>query len=285
MADVAHWVENNNWDKFQKELEGLSTEEIKRRINAPRGSAETPLMVAAKMGLLRFVKKLVALGADINVQDDSGWSPLYLAVRSRKHDVARCLLQQGASVNLYDNSNRSAFIIAAMLNDTKLMALLLKAGADINHQDNLGLSAAHFVCFRENQAAFYWLLEHKADFWVKDTFSRTPIDIVKKQGWQLGISLLKQNSEYREAWIIPIDSSHLNTHQKRGQCYFFENTTLTPHEYNMTCFVKDFTPSFEKQKQLGTMISQDWEQPRENKTRCCQLIIFRGKKTRNQCCF
>jgi uncharacterized protein len=48
----------------------------------------TPLMIAARYGLVDIARRLIAAGADVSRQDSSGDTALDEARRSQNHDIA-----------------------------------------------------------------------------------------------------------------------------------------------------------------------------------------------------
>ena len=70
------------------------------QLPAPGGM--TPLLFAARDGLLESAKLLVEVGADVNLADPNGITPLVMALTNGNVAVAQLLLQHGADVNRAD---------------------------------------------------------------------------------------------------------------------------------------------------------------------------------------
>ena len=98
-------------------------------------NGKNALMVACKQGELTLAKRLVALGADINGQTNTGGTPFMFAVLGNHLAVAKWLHGQGAWVNAQGSNGWSAIMIAAAKGLQELVAWLISAGADINVVD------------------------------------------------------------------------------------------------------------------------------------------------------
>ncbi len=59
----------------------------------------TPLHIAAKVGFIEGVKKLLENDADIEAVDKLGFTPLLSACKEIKENTANLLIEAGANVN------------------------------------------------------------------------------------------------------------------------------------------------------------------------------------------
>lgn len=84
---------------------------------------------------LELVKKLVEIGAFIDLENLSCESPLMYTVRKKGLSIANCLIGAGANVNNLNYSYQSPLIVAVKNNDAKSVELLLNAGADVDIKD------------------------------------------------------------------------------------------------------------------------------------------------------
>jgi ankyrin repeat protein len=86
----------------------------------------TPLHVAAQMGFLRVVTRLVAAGAvvDAVTTDHSLWTPLLIAAIRGHAAVVTVLLDAGASIHSKNEDGLSALVLATILKNLPVMALL-----------------------------------------------------------------------------------------------------------------------------------------------------------------
>lgn len=74
-------------------------------------------------------RKLVYMGADINIVDSDGWSPLFMAVYSRHADSVKFLMNANANINLHDSEGRSPITLAVEILDEKIVSILLESEA------------------------------------------------------------------------------------------------------------------------------------------------------------
>jgi ankyrin repeat protein len=101
----------------------------------------TPLMIAAREGLLSVVSLLIQQDIDINQVDIGGNTALMLASGEGRTDVVELLLARGADVNLSNNIGNTALIFAAWDHHGNVVDLLLKYGADKDKINNRGKTA------------------------------------------------------------------------------------------------------------------------------------------------
>ena len=101
---------------------------------------------------LNLVSDLIALGADVDWQDEGNynWSLLHWAARYDRVEIARMLM--GADVNMQDIWNRTPLHVAAQFGSVEIAQMLIDAGADVNVQTNSGRTPLH-------RAAFYGYVE------------------------------------------------------------------------------------------------------------------------------
>jgi len=198
---------------FQQVFDWLIEE--KPPLDAVDDEGRTALILACSENITDVALRLIALGADVNIQDGRGWSALMrvshrrnLKVvqallkagadanafddRDKKHslswaclekhafDVAQALLADGANINHADKDGCTALMEAVTLAEMDTIRLLLESGADINQQDHQGKTAlAHAAYWRDHEAVVRLLLEHGADTFIADYSGRLPLDIAQ----------------------------------------------------------------------------------------------------------
>jgi len=101
------------------------------------------LHYAACDGDLTAVKKLVAAGADMNLQDRRGWTPLHFAAQASSKEVAVHLLTHGAAVDLEDSFGNTPLSTATFNSrgEGSVIRVLRAAGSDPKKKNKHGVSA------------------------------------------------------------------------------------------------------------------------------------------------
>jgi uncharacterized protein len=108
------------------------------KVDAKNGFGDTAIMVASLGGHLVLVKKLKALGAEIN---PSGWTPLAYAAAGGKTEVVRYLLEVGANPNALSPNGTTALMMAVRGGHAETVDLLLSKGVDVNVRNQTGATA------------------------------------------------------------------------------------------------------------------------------------------------
>jgi len=161
--------------------QGSPVVEVLKKHGARR-AAELSLHSAVMAGDVKWVKKHLAAGADVNGMEQ-GERPLCLALARHRWDVAKVLLKKGADVKKRQQSGDMALHEAAHVGaDTSLLKYILDFGADINA---VGYASMTPLCWaanggREETARF--LIENGADpaYLAKDGTS--PVFEAVRQG-------------------------------------------------------------------------------------------------------
>jgi serine/threonine-protein phosphatase 6 regulatory ankyrin repeat subunit B len=111
---------------------------------------ETILHRCVAHNLIDIIDTLINAGIDLNVRDAEGYTALYKAITSNKEDISKTLIQAGADVNISDNmhSGWSALHSAAWNYNPLFIEMLIGAGADVNMQDEVGCTPLHELAKR-----------------------------------------------------------------------------------------------------------------------------------------
>ena len=80
-------------------------------------------------GNLAWTYRLIAMGADVNVRNETGQTPLMLATEKGYADMVQVLIQHGANPKLVNNQGESALTIALMKGYTRIAESLELAEA------------------------------------------------------------------------------------------------------------------------------------------------------------
>jgi ankyrin repeat protein len=96
----------------------------------PAPGGMTPLLFAARDGLLDAAKLLAEAGADLNAPDPNGISPLLMAITNNQIDVAEFLVAQGADPKAADWYGRTPLWAAVEMRNLDLRSGATENGVD-----------------------------------------------------------------------------------------------------------------------------------------------------------
>ncbi|PCD37250.1 hypothetical protein AU210_005753 [Fusarium oxysporum f. sp. radicis-cucumerinum] len=122
----------------------------------------TPLHLAAILGDVDIINKLLDYGADIRTSNEFGHIPLVLAVRHGRKLAYKKLLELG-TVNICGENRRTALIEAASVKNLALMETLIEDGAMVDLPDNTGQTALMEASKHGHAQIVKLLLEKKSD--------------------------------------------------------------------------------------------------------------------------
>jgi len=91
------------------------------------------------------VQKLLARGAEINVQDADGDTALHGAAETGNVEIMRLLLDKGANPNAKNQQGGTPLMWAAVYGNDEAARLLLNRGADASLKDNDGVTAVQWA--------------------------------------------------------------------------------------------------------------------------------------------
>ncbi len=141
----------------------------------------TPLMRAARAGVLPFIRRALAHGAWVNEKNNTGATPLMHACEGRRVAVVRLLLARGADVNAADDYGMTALMKVSGRwsrlyprsrsesgwrnhpNGAALARLLLDKGARVNARSQYGNAALTQAAAHGAVGVVRVLLERGAD--------------------------------------------------------------------------------------------------------------------------
>ncbi|OCF31667.1 hypothetical protein I316_06672 [Kwoniella heveanensis BCC8398] len=96
-------------------------------INHRNEAQQTLLHIATVMGFHRLVRRLIVVGAHLDVQDVNGYTPLAFAALCGRHTCARVLIEAGASYDRPTAYGEMPLDLAKYSEHAKVEALLLSA--------------------------------------------------------------------------------------------------------------------------------------------------------------
>ena len=108
-------------------------------------------MYAISKNQTQTAKELVKLGADINLQDYSGWPALFYALSYGNTEMAAFLLENGAEINARNTSGETVLHIAVSYMNYEIVKLLVEKGADINAENSAERTPVHYAAIYNKQ--------------------------------------------------------------------------------------------------------------------------------------
>ena len=99
------------------------------------------LFFAAFGGKKDACEVLIKLGADVNVENDSGWGVVMIAASMGKSTAMRMLIEHGADMEKRNDAGWTALLVAANAGKPKAVKMLLLMGADSSVTNNYGKNA------------------------------------------------------------------------------------------------------------------------------------------------
>lgn len=144
-----------------------------------------PLFCAVLEGRIKFVKLLIASGANVNLTFP-GASPLATAAHDGRLAIVQELILAGADVNKEQGVlGVTPLEAAAVSGHLDVARVLVAAGADINKTDYLGLTPLHMAAGRGHEEVVHMLIE--AGAYVNNQSNNvagsiTPLHLAVKNG-------------------------------------------------------------------------------------------------------
>ncbi|XP_063159230.1 ankyrin repeat and SOCS box protein 10 isoform X2 [Candoia aspera] len=141
---------------------------------------DTPLHVAARLGLVEHVCLFLHHGADLEAKNAEGQTPLIAActlahsaqAADDYYDVCRQLVEAGARVNAADRDRQRPLHQACKTANHRVVALLLARGASVNIMSYSGSTALHNAL----QVAAY-RLEHQPELAVRHLLNHSAVRV------------------------------------------------------------------------------------------------------------
>ncbi len=151
-------------DKGHKEVAELLIEK----------GADFSIHLAARLGDLARVKRLIEDGADVNTKDIGGDTPLRIAAAKGHEEVVNLLIEKGATIaNLH---------IASYMGNLEKAEAFINDGADINSTDGHGYAPLHYAAQNGQKEAAELLIAKGANVNVKNWSGETPLYIAASKG-------------------------------------------------------------------------------------------------------
>ncbi len=177
-------------DKYNKELEALSLEELEANAENTRRAASQSVWDSL-VGLANYwreitpeqVQTCLKEEVNINVRIENGQTPLHNAARFNKNpEVIMTLLKAGANLHARDTNGLTPFHLATGANtNPEVTMTFLKAGADVNVRDKDGWTPFHIASgFNTNPEVIAIFLKLGVDLSVGDKHGNLPLHLAAR---------------------------------------------------------------------------------------------------------
>lgn len=97
----------------------------------------------------KYVRSLIAMGADVNATGTNGNAPLFQAIVSQNVECMQLLIDAGANVNAPGKLDMTPLMVACLLRNPEAVKVLLKEKAKINYKLKDGTTAMDILMNRE----------------------------------------------------------------------------------------------------------------------------------------
>ena len=153
-------------------------------------NGNTELMIAATLGDLEQVKRLLARGAMVNAKNNYGSTALMGAAAGGFTDIVALLLAHGALPNSKSSDGSTALMFAAKNGQSEVVQQLIEKGASVNDSTRDGFSPLLFAINNGSDDVVRLLLEKGARKDVQDRHGTTPLALASAKKDEAMIVLL-----------------------------------------------------------------------------------------------
>lgn len=131
------------------------------------------LVKAASNGNIAVVRSLLAIGVNVDDQDESGKTSLIYAAKIGHVDMVDILLKAGAKLGIQDRYKRTALVYAVQLQRYEVAHRLVSEGIDVNIKDSGGRAALYYAVSDHRIDLISHLIENGANVNTMDGYNRT----------------------------------------------------------------------------------------------------------------
>lgn len=133
---------------------------------------------AVRNGDAKEARKLIEMGADINVTDEWGSPAIMVAIANGHASTAKMLINMGCDISL---EYGSALLHEASLSGlTEIVSILIERGVNINATDGLGRTALMKAIWMSRRGPLHLLVEKGANITVTDDEGRTAFTLASE---------------------------------------------------------------------------------------------------------
>lgn len=141
-----------------------------------------PIHACARRGQTDKLKRVLALGVDVDLRDKRGHTPLHCAVISGHEDAAMLLLESGADMEALNERGESALFTAASNRDLPVLRLLLDYGANVHSKNENGSTLTHIAASEGDSDLIKLAMDYKLDREATTKAGYTPLHFAAQNG-------------------------------------------------------------------------------------------------------
>ena len=175
------------------------------KVNQTNTKGETPLHIAAALGLNTLTQSLLKAGANCNlttlpkslnesgVQEVYNQTPLHLAVLNKQEEVIKTILNYKASearnlassinfldINIKDSNHETPLSLAIHAKLLNIAQILIDEGANVNIKDKNGYTLLHSAIINNDSRGSLFLLNIGVDTSITTPNGETPLQLAVK---------------------------------------------------------------------------------------------------------
>ncbi|XP_062594933.1 ankyrin-1-like [Saccostrea cucullata] len=162
--------------------------EMGANVNLKDENESTPLVLACRFGVSSDVEYLIEKGASLHL--GSPQFPLIAAVMGKNVKTVEFLLQNNVNVNKSNEKEKTALYYAAKLGSLDIVKLLVEHGAQVNKTDEDRKSPLYWVAQKGHYDIADFLIDHGAECDQSDSKNKSPLYCAAKRGYLKIIKLL-----------------------------------------------------------------------------------------------
>ena len=177
LSDLFHAIEISDYPSF---CNIVSHEP--QLLSVADNHGRNALHLAAQLGKLAMLNRLMSKKLAVNVQDNTGHTPLHWALLKLQEDSVWLLTEHDADVSIANHAGQTALHLAAQLGFFETLDYWLNAlpaterVSVLSMVDRNGHNALHYACISETVHTLRVLLKHGANPNVSDKkFNTTPL--------------------------------------------------------------------------------------------------------------